>query len=239
MANADMWVAGVDGCKSGWFCALRETRRGKLSFQLVANAAGLVQLRHAPAIIGIDIPIGLPEQGSRACDVAARLRLGRPRGSSVFPAPIRPALAARTREEASRITQLCDGRRVGAQAFAIVAKVREVDELLAERPEARLRLREVHPEASFAAWNGGSPIVPGKRSAPGRSARLAVVEDWLGKGVLAAARGARSQAALADDDILDAIAALWTATRIAAGTARTLPEDPPRDARGLPMEIVY
>jgi len=232
-------VAGVDGCKTGWFCALRDTETGKLCFQLVANAAGLVQLRHEAAIVAIDIPIGLPERGSRACDVAARQRLGRPRGSSVFPAPIRPALAARTREEASKITELADGRRVGAQAFAIVAKIREVDELLAERPVARLRLREVHPEVSFAAWNGDSPLVPSKRSAPGRNARLALVEAWLGKGVLAAARGARSPAALGDDDILDAIAALWTATRIAAGSAGTLPAEPPRDARGLPMEIVY
>jgi predicted RNase H-like nuclease len=234
-----MWVAGVDGCRTGWFCALRETEGGKLSFQLVGSAAGLVQLRHEPAIVAIDIPIGLPDRGSRACDVEARRKLGQPRGRSVFPATIRPALAARTREEASKITELRDGRRVSAQAFAIVPKIREVDELLAERAEARLRLREVHPEVSFAAWNGDSPLVPGKRTATGRSARLTLVEAWLGKGVLAAARGGRSQGAVGDDDILDAIAALWTATRMAAGTALTLPSDPPRDARGLSMEIVY
>jgi hypothetical protein len=43
---------------------------------------------------------------------------------------------------------------------------------------------------------------------------------------------------VADDDILDAFAALWTAERIAPGEAVTLPEVPPRDRHGLPMEMV-
>src|SRR5271157_3482359 len=48
-------------------------------------------------IIAIDIPIGLLdayEIGGRACDRAARKFLGKPRGNSIFPAPVRPVLAA-------------------------------------------------------------------------------------------------------------------------------------------------
>ena len=44
---------------------------------------------------------------------------------------------------------------------------------------------------------------------------------------------------VADDDILDAFAALWTATRIFEGRARSLPERPPIDAAGLLMRILY
>ena len=44
---------------------------------------------------------------------------------------------------------------------------------------------------------------------------------------------------LSKDDILDAIAALWTAHRISNGTAETLPDPPPRDEVGRPMEIVF
>ena len=44
---------------------------------------------------------------------------------------------------------------------------------------------------------------------------------------------------VADDDVLDAIACLWTALRIAEGIAETLPENPPKDPEGLPMQIVY
>ena len=44
---------------------------------------------------------------------------------------------------------------------------------------------------------------------------------------------------LVDDDIQDAIAALWTAHRLARGEAKSLPEHPPTDSTGLPMRIVY
>ena len=40
------------------------------------------------------------------------------------------------------------------------------------------------------------------------------------------------------DDLHDALAALWTARRIRAGTARTFPDEPALDARGLRMAIV-
>ena len=42
----------------------------------------------------------------------------------------------------------------------------------------------------------------------------------------------------AEDDILDAFVALWTAERIALGKAETIPYSPPKDAFGLRMEIV-
>ena len=46
----------------------------------------------APAVFSIDIPIGLTDSGPRQCDIQARRLLGARRGTSVFPAPIRPAL---------------------------------------------------------------------------------------------------------------------------------------------------
>jgi len=39
--------------------------------------------------------------------------------------------------------------------------------------------------------------------------------------------------------IIDAFAALWTAERILAGTARSAPATPPRDAHGFAMEMVW
>jgi predicted RNase H-like nuclease len=43
---------------------------------------------------------------------------------------------------------------------------------------------------------------------------------------------------VADDDLLDAFAALWTAERISNGTARTVPAAPLEDRFGLRMEMV-
>ena len=235
------WVAGVDGCPKGWFRASREVDSGVLRFDLIEDAKELCCFstgEPTPAVVGIDMPIGLPAQGARACDRAARERLGA-RRSSVFPAPIRAALRATSHEEASRITEAVDGRRVSVQAWNLFARIRELDILLAPAAGARAPLREVHPEVSFCAWNGGQPMAAAKRSPDGRRERLALVEAWLGEGVLERARGPHPKKHLADDDILDSIAVLWTAQRIAEGRAQTLPGSPPRDEIGLPMEIVF
>ena len=194
------------------------------------------------------MPIGLPEAGTRACDREARALLG-PRRSSVFPAPLRAALLASDREQASRITQAIDGRGVSAQAFGIHSKIYELDASLRRRRDRRAKdrgvvVREVHPELSFREWNGGTPIAHAKRTREGHLERRRLVEAWLGADVLASARaapggGVHPKKHLADDDILDAIATLWTAQRILDGRARCVPADPPVDAVGLAMEIVF
>lgn len=232
------WLAGVDGCKRGWFRASRNTDTGELHFAVSAQARELLTTAPVPSVLTIDIPIGLPAAGSRDCDIAARAHIG-PRRSSVFPAPIRPALGAESHDEASEITAKADGRRVGVQSWAIFPKIREVDELLASDAPARAAIREVHPEVCFWAWNDKKPMEWHKRKAAGRAERLGLVERWLGTGVLERARGAHLKKHLADDDILDAIAGLWTAHRIADGTAETLPTAPPCDGTGLPMEMVF
>lgn len=232
------WLAGVDGCRRGWFRIARERGTGRLAFHLLEDPAELISIAPAPSVVALDIPIGLPEAGRRECDGLAHRRLG-PRGSSVFPAPIRPALAARDREEASRWTELADGRRVSCQAWNLIPKIRAVDALLREDAAARRSIHEVHPELSFCAWNEGLPMRAPKKSRAGRTERLQLAEDWLGPHLLARARGEHRRQDLADDDILDAVAALWTAHRIAEGRAERLPASPPRDEHGLAMQIVF
>ncbi len=233
-----VWVAGADGCKRGWFRASRETRTGELRFDVHEEASDLLRAAPSPRVLGLDIPIGLPAQGRRACDEAARGVLG-PRRSSVFDAPIRAALRAATREDASHITETCDGRRVSTQAWGLYPKIRSVDTLLTVSSEARARIREVHPEVCFWAWNARQPMPASKKTRAGSQRRRQLVESWLGAGVVARARKLHGKREVADDDILDALAALWTATRIVAGEARTLPQAPPLDSTGLRMEIVF
>ena len=233
-----MWVAGVDGCRGGWFRVCRDTGSGALAFDLLQSVSALVERSPGPAIVGLDMPIGLPAAGRREADTTARRCLG-PRRSSVFPAPVRAALRARTREEASDITERRDGRKVGPHAWGLYAKIRSLDEALAKNASARSRIREVHPELCFWAWNSGAPMKWAKRTPQGLAERVTLAEAWLGAGILERARGSHRKKVLADDDVVDAIAALWTAHRIAAGVAKTLPDSPPHDETGLPMEIVY
>ena len=211
-----LWLAGVDGCKRGWFRICRETTSGELTFDVIETVEGVVTQPPVPAVVALDMPIGLPAVGSRECDLAARACLG-PRGSSVFPAPIRAAVTATSREEASDVTSRIDGRRVAAQAWGIYPKIREVDEALASNPATRAAIREVHPEVCFWAWNGRRPMGWAKKKPEGLKERLALAESWLGVGILARARGEYLKKEVADDDIVDAIASLWSAHRIAEG----------------------
>ncbi|HCJ10793.1 MAG TPA: DUF429 domain-containing protein, partial [Clostridiales bacterium] len=109
----------------------------------------------------VDIPIGLPGGGGpaeRACDRLARRRLG-PRGSAVFPVPVREAVYAPTYEAACAIqARTRGGRRLSRQVWALVPKMREVDRTLRELGCEAPLLFESHPELCFAALNGGRPL---------------------------------------------------------------------------------
>jgi predicted RNase H-like nuclease len=221
---------GVDGCRGAWIAASREPD-GQLR---VERITGLGELR-SPRVIAIDIPIGLPEAGGRRCDLEARAVLGA-RRSSIFPAPIRPMLDAATRAEAAGIGRAVDGRSISAQAWAIVPKIREIDAVLRADRTLRRIVAEVHPEVIFFEMSPGAPLAS-KKSPIGAAQRVALLVREFGASVTTVVSEAK-RLRCASDDIVDAIACLWTASRIANGTARTRPGDPPRDACGLPMRIV-
>ena len=231
-------LAGVDGCRGGWLCILKDTETGAVTAEVFGSARELFSQEPAPAVLTIDIPIGLPEEGSRTCDTEARALLG-PRGRSVFPAPVRPALGATSRTEASRITREVDGRGVSPYAWGIYPKVREVDAALRADVSLQAWVREVHPEVCFWASNGREPMAYGKKKPEGRFDRLELIETHFGAGVTEPVRALFPAKDVADDDILDAFAALWTAERVFSGEAETLPADPPADGVGLRMEMVY
>ncbi len=148
-------------------------------------------------------------------------------------------LAAPDYSAAAAISRELDGKGISKQAFNIYAKIREVDEALYANSELRARVREVHPEICFWAWNGGCPMLHAKKSTQGRADRRILIADHFGPGAFAAVRAAHRRAQASDDDIADAFAALWTAERIHAGQGATLPPDPPQDSRGLRMGMWY
>ena len=184
----------------------------------------------------MDVPIGLLARGARECDVEARRLLG-VRRSSVFPAPIRPILTATSQADASRIRGRVEGKGVSIQTWAIVPKIVEVDACLRADHVRREIVREVHPEVSFFFLNGERPMNTAKKKADGQVERLAVLRKWTGEAIVDALTQRRELGCKADD-IVDAVVALWTAERIACGTAISIPAKPPLDAYGLRMEMV-
>jgi predicted RNase H-like nuclease len=231
-------VAGADGCRTGWVLAVHwpagQPAPGKLEgwleIAVVAALDGVIEDVAAGrlAALAIDMPMGLPEAGPRACDVAVRRRLG-PRRASVFPTPVRAALGAPSYAEALARSRAVDGRGLSRQAFNLLAKIAELDRVI--RPELQDRIVEAHPEMAFARL-AGRPCLQPKRTPDGRAERLGLLRQ-AGLGDLTQVRlpGA------APDDILDAAALTLTAARVRDGVAERLGEGA-RDARGLRMEVV-
>lgn len=186
-------------------------------------------------VTAIDIPIGLPDTGSRLCDQEAR-RLLRARASSVFPAPLRGVLNAPNYAAANALSRSA-GTGLSQQTFALIPKIREVDQALLRSPALAATVFEVHPELSFREWNGGRPMGHAKRSGFGFVERLRLANSvYAGEAQRIRVQVKRRE--VSDDDILDAIAALWTAERIHKGAAHHLPAALQKDAMGLPMGML-
>ncbi len=230
-----MDIAGVDGCRAGWLVVTAAVE-GRLVLReeprIVADFDALLALTGACAAVAVDMPIGLSADGPRRADYEARRLLGRPRASSVFPAPVRGILDATAYRAACEASFAACGKRLSQQTFNILAKVGEAD--AAMTPALQAWVVEGHPEVSFQALNLGRPMMHSKKGAAGRAERRALLERAFDGPLPATA-----PAGAALDDLYDALVLAWTAARLARGAAARLPAAPERDGRGLHMEIVY
>jgi predicted RNase H-like nuclease len=231
-----MWFAGVDGCADGWFVVLLDGRTGSMHGRVARTFAEILRAPEAPRVIAVDIPIGLLDhavRGGRLCDREARRLLGKPRGSSIFSPPVRGALGAEDYRSAHATNKASSDADVGIskQAYGILPKIAEVDRAL--RPSVQTRVHEAHPELAFAEMNGGLALAHGKRDGAGQFERTELLRRE-GLDVTHDLRGADGAAL---DDVLDAVSLSWSARRIGEGRGRRVPDPPPKDSRGLRMEI--
>lgn len=243
--TADVWIAGADACAAGWLVALRTTTGAQPPrTRIAATFSDLIALPEAPRVIAIDMPIGLPERtttGGREPDIVARAKLGK-RQSSVFPVPSRRAIMAPDYAEACRIALETSAppRKVSKQTWHLFPRIREIDAIMTS--ELQARVFECHPEVAFWAMNGENPLdepkkVKSRPNEPGLALRRNLLfQTGCFPLEFLETTHFRSTAAGADD-FLDACACAWTAGRILDGTARTFPEIPPLDPRGLRQEI--
>jgi predicted RNase H-like nuclease len=237
------YVAGVDGCKAGWFVAITSvTMENKTDssceFNLknvsIANTfADVLSKTSECKLVCVDIPIGLSDGDKpRECDGQARKLLRGQRASSVFPPPIRQCLSARDYTEANKISKEHSGKGLTPLSFAILKKIREVDELIT--PELQNSVREIHPEILFWALNGQKPIELNKKTVLGQAQRHNLLQK-----IFTDIDSILVRAPISGCDALDAIIAAWTAGQAVIGKAKTLPENPSLDSKGLKMEMLY
>jgi predicted RNase H-like nuclease len=229
---------GVDGCPDGWFAVQYDSDHGAVTdHDRYADFAAVLDASLAtgtPDRMLVDVPIGLPETGRRACDAAARQRLGS-RAQTVFFAPCRPVLDATDHEGASAVNRDRTGYGLSIQAWHLVPRIRDVDATLRSASRAREFVIESHPELCFAALGDG-PVEASKSTAAGREIRLDRLHSVLPDAheTYEACLDASPRTAVARDDVLDALV-------LAVAAARPLDRVPdvPRDSVGLPMEIRF
>jgi predicted RNase H-like nuclease len=112
----------------------------------------------------------------RTCDVEARRLLGPGRGSSVFPAPIRPVLTATSYTDACQVGVQIEGKKLSHQTWAISSKIHDVDQVVRQNAELPMRVYEVHPEVCFYFLAGGRPIKYRKKRKDGREEQQKLLE---------------------------------------------------------------
>ena len=226
-------VLGVDACRAGWAGIALAGGEARAYF-----APGIRELADRAAadgpllVIAIDIPIGLADAGRRGADVLARKEL-QGRWPSLFITPVRAAVEAADYQAAAAENRRLAGEGLSRQAFALRAKIPDVDQWLQAGSPAPARVVGAHPELSFAAM-AGAPLRSRKNTWAGavqRETLLAqagiVLDGDLGL--------AGEQAGV--DDVLDAAAAAWTARRVSHGSARCLPPSPEVFSDGIPAAI--
>jgi predicted RNase H-like nuclease len=241
--DQNTWLAGVDGCAGGWLAAFVHPQGGEARLRIERHFAGVLSGPECPAVVAVDMPIGLPKRtgpGGRMAETSVRPLLGE-RQSSVFSVPSRAAICAADYRDACRIALATSDppRKVSKQLFNIAPKIREVDELLRAAPDAAKRVFEVHPEAAFWRLNGERALTePKKVKSRPYEPGLALRRNLLTKaGFSALAVNASPPKGAGADDLLDALACAAIARRIHAGLAQPFPNPPPRDAFGLRMAI--
>ena len=241
---------GVDGCPSGWFSVGFDSFGG-YELKVFPAFNELLDYYSEARLVLVDIPIGLPEgPGGRECDQEARDKL-KGRRSSVFSAPTRQTVqkVAETPDDygaaayraASETERQYARRGISKQTFAISHKIAQVDESLSKCGTRRTpNVREVHPEICFWALNNKRPMKYRKKSKSGQVERIRVLKTIEPRTEAIFQQGLSDflRKCVARDDILDALVAAVTA-RYCHGRLKTIPECPPTDCKGLPMEMVY
>ncbi len=183
-------------------------------------------------VIAMDIPIGLADTGRRRADQLARQALGR-RWPSLFITPVREAVEAGDFPAALAANRRLAGEGISRQAFALRAKILDVNEWLRATSPPPARVVEVHPELSFAQL-AGAPLAVRKSTWAGAERRRALLAQ-AGITLPGDLGLAGEQAGV--DDVLDAAAAAWTARRVIQGMACSRPDPPEMFSDGLPSAI--
>ena len=197
---------------------------------MFATFAEILDYRPAFEVVAIHCHLSFPEEdtkGGRTCDQQARQLLGWPRSGAIGSPPSRTYM--RTHDHDLRARKGLNP--INARMMRRYAEVAEE-----MQPYRQRQVFEVHPELSFYQLNDDKPMQHSKHTDEGVEERRRLVVSKIpgADEVLDAQVGGGVTAV----HLLDAMADMVTARRIAARAVTRLPEDPEWDEQGVRMELL-
>ena len=226
-------ILGIDGSKNGWVGVKQNTKRGDF-FEIIFKEKLIDFLSTDIELIIIDMPVGLDKnirQGGRLVDKEARKKLLK-RKSSIFNAPIRDVLKAKSYDEANTISK-SKGLGISKQSWNLVPKINELDQIL--QIKIRPQIYESHPELCFQTMIDGELKFSKKEKLGIKERRNILTKNGFDRKFLD--RNLKKNKNFHSDDFLDACALSWTAKRIMNEKNINLPEDPKKDELGIIMQM--
>jgi predicted RNase H-like nuclease len=226
------FIIGIDGCKSGWF-SVWENQSGNIESSIFTNLNELKNFfaHENHLIIGIDMPVVLSDVIPRQADQLARKLLSK-KASSVFTAPTPEMLEQPNYEKASFVSKKLFGKSMSLQSWYLFPKIKDVQTIMHHE---NMNIYEIHPELSFRAMNNEKVILESKKTYEGFSIRNSLLAIHFKHFNFEEIRKQYTKKDVMDDDILDALAVLWSAKRIQSNEASFLPQAPEKPN----MQIVY
>jgi predicted RNase H-like nuclease len=226
------FIVGIDGCKSGWF-SVWENQDESIHSSIFSSLNELKNFfkNESQLIIGIDMPVVLSEVIPRQADQLARKLLSK-KASSVFTAPTPEMLDQPNYEKASLVSKRLFGKSMSLQSWYLFPKIKDVQTMIHHED---IQIYEIHPELSFRAMNNEQVILESKKSHEGFAIRNSLLTQHFKNFIFEEIRRQYARKDVMDNDILDALAVLWSAKRIQANQASYLPQVPEKPN----MQIVY
>lgn len=225
-------IIGIDGCKRGWF-SVWQNPDDTIQSSIFSTLNHLKDFFNDEAhlIIGIDMPVVLSDFIPREADQLARKLLSK-KASSVFTAPTPEMLEQPNYERASYVSKRLFGKSMSLQSWYLFPKIKDVQTII---HDTHINLYEIHPELSFRAMNHEEVILESKKSKEGFEIRNNLLRRHFESFDFESIRNLYPRKDVMDNDILDAMAVLWSTKRIQANEASFLPKIPEKPN----MQIVY
>jgi len=232
---------GIDGCKKGWL-VVNITLDG-FEVDIFNNIEEIcARCREFDCMI-IDMPIGLPESGRDAelrPEADARKLLAH-RSPCIFNTPCRQSLFAENYLVASEINRAHLGKGLSKQSFAILNRIREIDDFLNQAPEYANKIMESHPEICFAMLSPTrKPINESKYTSEGKEIRINILRQHYDQTIdFIEHIGSSPKLCEMEEDCIDALCLAVTGMLGMESGFKYIPESPCNDRRGLRMQMVY